>query len=54
MTKTCTGRGNVENTNDSNDPVSTATQAALNMKATPTDITNKFVGLGNVDNTAIE
>ena len=52
---------NVDNTSDANKPVSTAQQAALNLKAplasptftgTVSGITKSMVGLGNVDNTA--
>jgi hypothetical protein len=55
------GLGNVDNTSDAGKPVSTATQNALNLKATlasPTftgtvnGISKSMVGLGNVDNTA--
>lgn len=55
------GLGNVDNTADTAKPVSTAQQAALDLKAplaspaftgTPTGITKSHVGLGNVDNTA--
>lgn len=55
------GLGNVDNTSDANKPVSTATQAALNLKAnlnnpaftgTVSGITAGMVGLGNVDNTS--
>ena len=52
---------NVNNTSDANKPVSTATQAALDLKAnlasptftgTVSGITATMVGLGNVDNTS--
>lgn len=55
------GLGSVNNTSDANKPISTAQQAALNLKAplaspaftgTPTGITKAHVGLGSVDNTA--
>ena len=53
--------GNVDNTSDTNKPISSATQGALNNKAplaSPTfsgtvqGITKSMVGLGNVDNTS--
>lgn len=53
--------GNVNNTSDANKPVSTATQAALDLKSntnnptftgTVTGITKAMVGLGAVDNTS--
>lgn len=59
------GLGNVDNTSDANKPISTATQAALDLKANASDlashtsntsnphsVTKAQVGLGNVDNTA--
>lgn len=59
------GLGNVDNTSDANKPISTATQAALDLKANAADLTSHTsntsnphsvtkaqVGLGNVDNTA--
>ena len=59
------GLGNVDNTSDANKPVSTATQTALDLKATvsslsshtgdvsnPHSVTKTQVGLGNVDNTS--
>lgn len=55
------GLGNVDNTSDAAKPVSTATQAALNLKApiasptftgTVSGITKSMVGLGSVDNTS--
>lgn len=55
------GLGNVDNTSDANKPVSTAQQAALDLKAnlasptftgTVSGITKSMVGLGNVDNTS--
>lgn len=61
LTKTDVGLANVDNTTDLLKPVSTATQAALNLKAnaaspaftgTPTGITKAHVGLPNADNTA--
>jgi len=61
LTKGDVGLGNVDNTADTAKPVSTAQQAALDLKAplaspaftgTPTGITKTHVGLGNVDNTA--
>lgn len=61
VTKTQVGLSNVDNTSDTNKPVSTPQQAALDFKAplvspsfsgTPTGITKAHVGLGNVDNTA--
>jgi hypothetical protein len=54
------GLGNVNNTSDANKPISTATQAALNLKAnldsptftgTVSGIDKTMVGLSNVDNT---
>ena len=60
ITKSMVGLANVDNTSDSNKPISTATQTALDLKATiasPTftgtvnGITKSMVGLGNVDNT---
>ena len=61
ITKTMVGLGNVDNTSDTNKPVSTAQQTALNLKAnlagptftgTVSGITKTMVGLGNVDNTS--
>ena len=61
ITKTMVGLANVDNTSDANKPVSTDTQAALDLKAdldsptftgTVSGITKSMVGLGNVDNTA--
>jgi len=61
ITKSMVGLGNVDNTSDSNKPVSTATQTALDAKApiasptftgTVAGITKSMVGLGNVDNTS--
>jgi hypothetical protein len=61
VTKSSLGLGNVNNTADTDKPVSTATQTALNLKAnlagptftgTVSGITKSMVGLGNVDNTA--
>jgi hypothetical protein len=55
------GLGNVDNTSDTNKPVSSAAQTALNLKAniasptftgTVSGITKAMVGLGNVDNTS--
>jgi hypothetical protein len=46
------GLGNVNNTSDLNKPISTATQAALNLKANLTSLNKAGVGLGNVDNTS--
>jgi hypothetical protein len=55
------GLTNVDDTSDANKPVSTAQQAALDLKAniaSPTftgtvgGITKSMVGLGNVDNTS--
>jgi len=55
------GLGNVNNTSDLNKPISTATQTALDLKATinnPTftgtvsGVTKTMVGLGSVDNTS--
>ena len=61
LTKSMVGLANVDNTADLDKPVSTDTQAALDLKAdlnSPTftgsvsGITKSMVGLGNVDNTA--
>jgi cytoskeletal protein CcmA (bactofilin family) len=61
ITATMVGLANVDNTADLDKPVSTDTQAALDLKAdldSPTftgsvsGITKSMVGLGNVDNTA--
>jgi hypothetical protein len=61
LTKSMVGLSNVDNTTDLDKPVSTDTQAALDLKAdlnSPTftgsvsGITKSMVGLGNVDNTA--
>jgi hypothetical protein len=55
------GLGNVDNTSDANKPISTATQAVLDLKAplasptftgTVSGIDKTMVGLGNVDNTS--
>jgi hypothetical protein len=59
------GLGNVDNTSDANKPISTATQTALDSKASttalnshvndvnnPHSVTKTQVGLGNVDNTS--
>jgi hypothetical protein len=61
VTKAQVGLSAVDNTSDANKPVSTAQQAALNLKAnlasptftgTVAGITKSMVGLGNVDNTS--
>lgn len=61
LTKSDVGLGSVDNTSDAGKPVSTAQQAALDLKAplaspaftgTPTGITKAHVGLGSVDNTS--
>jgi len=61
LVKADVGLNNVDNTSDANKPVSTATQAALDLKApladptftgTVSGVTKAHVGLGNVDNTA--
>lgn len=61
LAKADVGLGSVDNTADSAKPVSTAQQAALDLKAplaspaftgTPTGITKSHVGLSNVDNTS--
>lgn len=61
LVKADVGLGNVDNTADTDKPVSTATQTALNLKAnlasptftgTVSGVTKAHVGLGNVDNTA--
>lgn len=44
-TKTQVGLGNVDNTSDLNKPISTATQTALNGKATPADITSAIAAI---------
>ena len=51
ISKANVGLGNVDNTSDLNKPISTATQAALNLKANITSLNKEGVGLGNVDNT---
>ena len=60
ITKAMVGLANVNNTSDANKPVSTDTQAALDLKAplanptftgTVAGVTKSMVGLGNVDNT---
>jgi hypothetical protein len=61
VTKADVGLGSVDNTADAAKPISTAQQAALDLKApinsptftgTVAGITKTMVGLGNVDNTA--
>jgi len=65
LTKSDVGLSNAENTSDLSKPISTATQAALDTKATttaldahanntsnPHNVTKAQVGLGNVDNTS--
>ena len=61
VTKAMVGLGNVDNTSDANKPVSTAQQAALDLKAplaspaftgTVSGVTKAMVGLGDVDNTS--
>jgi hypothetical protein len=61
ITKTMVGLGNVDNTSDTAKPISSATQAALDLKAplasptftgTVSGITKTMVGLSNVDNTS--
>lgn len=61
ITKSMVGLSNVDNTSDTNKPISSATQTALNAKAplasptftgTVSGITKTMVGLGNVDNTS--
>ncbi len=52
LTAAAVGLGNVDNTHDTDKPVSTATQTALDLKANLTDLNQNTVGLGNVDNTA--
>ncbi len=49
ITKTFIGLRNVDNTTDSNKPISTATQTALNLKATTSTLNKTSVGLINVD-----
>ena len=52
LTKSDVGLGNVDNTTDANKPISTATQTALNGKASSSHThTKSDIGLGNVDNT---
>ena len=60
ITKSKVGLGNVDNTSDSNKPMSSAAQGALNNKAplasptftgTVNGITKSMGGVGNVDNT---
>lgn len=48
--KTLVGLANVDNTSDANKPVSTATQAALNLKLNTSSFTAAGIGLGNVEN----
>jgi hypothetical protein len=61
ITAAMVGLGNVNNTSDASKPISTLTQAALDLKAplasptftgTVSGITKTMVGLGSVDNTA--
>lgn len=65
VTKSQVGLGNCDNTSDLNKPISTATQAALDLKAdsstltshtenvsNPHSVTKAQVGLGNCDNTS--
>lgn len=65
LDKTDVGLGNADNTSDLNKPISTATQAALDTKATttaldahanstanPHNVTKVQVGLGNAENTS--
>jgi hypothetical protein len=61
LVKADVGLGNVDNTSDSSKPISSAQQAALDLKAalaspaftgTPTGITKAHVGLSSVDNTS--
>ena len=61
LSKSDVGLGNVNNTSDANKPISTATQAALDLKANESDLGNlaykdslskSDVGLANVDNTS--
>jgi hypothetical protein len=61
LTKSMVSLGNVDNTSDTNKPVSTAQQTALNLKAnlasptftgTVSGITKSMVSLGNCDNTS--
>lgn len=64
VTKAQVGLGNVDNTSDANKPVSTAQQAAIDLKVDKTTtvnghalsanvvVTKSDVGLGNVDNTS--
>ena len=61
ITASMVGLGNVDNTLDADKPVSTAAQAALDLKAplasptftgTVSGVTAAMVGLGNVDNTS--
>ena len=61
LTKSMVGLSNVDNTADADKPISTDTQAALDLKAplndptftgTVSGVTKSMVGLGNVDNTS--
>jgi len=52
ITKDMVGLGNVDNTSDLSKPISTATQAALDLKANMAGLTKDMVGLSNVDNTS--
>ena len=61
LTKSDVGLANADNTSDAAKPISTAAQAALNLKApinsptftgTVSGVTKSMVGLGNADNTA--
>lgn len=49
VTKSQVGLGNVDNTSDANKPISTLTQAALDTKATTTELTDAVDGLDNVN-----
>ena len=52
VTKNSIGLSNVDNTSDLNKPISTAQQAALNLKVNTADLSKASVGLSNVDNTS--
>ena len=52
ITKDMVGLGNVDNTSDLSKPISTATQAALDLKANMAGLTKDMVELSNVDNTS--
>lgn len=53
ITKSSISLGNVDNTSDANKPVSTATQAALDLKADLTDLTNTANRIARFDSTGV-